>query len=72
MRMPKSYTGNKIGNFYPMNRINALIGNEACATEPADSRKEEYRDLLLKLVKNKGGSRESGRSSKSQTRGMGL
>jgi hypothetical protein len=68
--MPKSYTGNKIGNYYPTNRINALLGNEGCATEPGAS--EEYKDLLLKLVKNKGGSRESDRAAKSQTRGLGL
>ena len=72
MKIPKSFTGRKVGNFYPMNRINALINRENLATEPVDSRNEEYRDLLMKLVKNKSGSREIDRMSKSQTRGVGL
>lgn len=69
-KMPKSYTGGKIGNFYPMNRINALFGNENLATDPGNAKNEEYRDLLKKLVTNKTGSREGGdRMSKSHTRG---
>ena len=51
-KIPKSYTGGKIGNFYPMNKINALMrGEEPMVSQ--NSKNEEYRELLTRLVKTK-------------------
>ena len=52
MKIPKSYTGGKIGNFYPQNKINALMRGDQPTTHD-NQRNEEYRDLLKRLVKNK-------------------